>query len=408
MTSPLDTTTTFRPSAPRLPLPPSDSIPSLDSRPLTLDSSAPSPPPPLPPSRTLFISLATILVAVGTVMAHSAGMTSRQTDKEETHLARHAAYLAVGLVAATAASLAPAVFWFRAAPWLFGGTVLLLAAVLIPGVGTAVNGARRWLRFGPVSVQPSEIAKLTLPLLLTRLALLRRTDLHRWIKGTVPVIWPTAIVLPLVLIEPDLGTTLFLAVGSALLLFVAGWPLRNFLIGTGLAVPGVAALVVVQPYQMRRLTGFVAAWTDPAAAPYQVRQALITLGSGELTGTGLGKGWQKLSFLPEANTDFVFAVVGEELGLLGTLGLLATWAGLLVTGLRVLRHLPPQSFGFLCGVTLLCQIVGQALVNMAVVTAFLPPKGIALPLVSYGGSNLVTSLVALGMILSFSRAGEER
>jgi cell division protein FtsW len=218
--------------------------------------------------------------------------------------------------------------------------------------------------------------------------------------------WPAGIILPLVLLEPDLGTTLFLAVGAGLLLFLAGWPVRNFLIGVAVAVPAVVALILVQPYQLRRITGFVAAWTDPASAPYQVRQSLITLGSGGLTGTGLGRGWQKLSFLPEANTDFVFAVVGEELGLIGTLGLLVAWSGVFAVGLRLLGAVSSRRYEFLCGTTLLCQLVGQAVVNMAVVTALLPPKGIALPLVSYGGSNLVTSLAAIGMILSFSRAGE--
>jgi len=355
----------------------------------------------------LFICLATVLVAVGTVMAHSASMTSRPSDKDEAHLTKHVVYLGVGLVVATAAALMPPGVWLKAAPWLFAATIILLVAVLIPGLGAEVNGARRWLRFGPVSVQPSEIAKLTLPLLIGRLAVARSNELHRWLNGTVPVVWPAGIVLPLVLLEPDLGTTLFLAAGAAALLFLAGWPLRNFAFGVVLALPALAAIVIAQPYQLRRLTGFIAAWTEPGSAPYQVRQALITLGSGGVTGTGVGRGWQKLSFLPEANTDFVFAVIGEEMGLFGTLGLLATWCAFFVVGLRVLRNAHSNRFAFLCGTTLLVQLVGQAFVNMAIVTALLPPKGIALPLVSYGGSNLVTSLAAIGMVLSLSRAGHE-
>ena len=352
------------------------------------------------------VCLVTVLVALGVVMAQSANMTSRPTDKDEHSLARHAISLGLGLVAATAAAMTPPRFWFHAAPWLFALSAVLLAAVLIPGVGVEVNGARRWLRTGPVSFQPSELAKLALPLLLARLAVVRQDRLGEWIGGTVPVVWPAGIVLPLVLLEPDLGTTLFLAGGAGLLLFLAGWPLRNFALGLAAAGPLIAGLILLQPYQLRRLTGFVAAWTDPASAPYQVRQSLITLGSGGLTGTGLGRGWQKLSFLPEANTDFVFAVVGEELGLVGTLGVLAVWIGVFIVGLRLLVRLPVGRFEFLCGITLLTQLVGQALVNMAVVTALLPPKGIALPLISFGGSNLVMSLVAIGMILGLSRATE--
>ncbi|MBA3312338.1 MAG: putative lipid II flippase FtsW [Planctomycetota bacterium] len=354
----------------------------------------------------LFVCVATVLVAIGAVMAHSASMTSRPTEKDEIHLGHHAMYLGVGLVAAIAAAVMPPHFWRRAAPWLFAGTILLLVAVLVPGLGTTVNGARRWLRFGSFSIQPTEIAKLTLPLMLCKLIVARRDRLGEWIQGTAPILWPAGIVLPLVLLEPDLGTTLFLASGAALLLFLAGWPLRNFVLVAGIAVPALLAIVLVQPYQLRRLTGFVAVWTDPAAAPYQVRQALITLGSGGLHGTGLGQGWQKLSFLPEASTDFVFAVVGEELGLIGTLGLVASWVGVFVLGLRVLKDIEQSSFAFLSGITLLFQLVGQAVVNMAVVTALLPPKGIALPLISYGGSNLVVSLAAIGVILSMSRAAE--
>ena len=355
----------------------------------------------------LFIAVVSVLVAIGAVMAYSASMTSRPSEKDEVYLARHAIYLGVGMIAALAAAAAPPRFWHRAAPWLFAASVLLLVAVLIPGIGTAVNGARRWVRFGPMSVQPSELTKLTLPLMLCRLVLARRGRLGEWIQGTAPIVWPAGIVLPLVLLEPDLGTTLFLAGGAALLLLLAGWPLRNFAIAAAVAVPALVALVLVQPYQLRRLTGFVAVWTDPAEAPYQVRQALISLGSGGLHGTGLGRGWQKLSFLPEASTDFVFAVVGEELGLFGTIGLLSLWIGVLVLGLRLVPKVTEAPFASLCGTTLLMQLVGQAAINMAVVTALLPPKGIALPLISYGGSNLVVSLAACGMILSLSRSARE-
>ena len=374
------------------------------ARPSTLDPR----PSTLLPARQVFICLATVLVAVGVVMAHSASVRSRPGDGEESYLSRQAAYLAVGLVAAVTAAAVPPSLWPRLAPWVFGATVLLLAATLLPGVGTSVNGSRRWLRFGPGSMQPSELAKVAVPLLLARLAVERRGRLGGWITGTAPILWPVAIVVPLILLEPDLGTTVFLAAGAALLLALAGWPLRNFAVAAAAAVPALALLMLARPYQMRRVTGFVAAWTDPAAAPYQVRQSLVTLASGGLTGTGLGRGWQKLSFLPEANTDFVFAVVGEELGLVGTLGLLFAWCGLFVAGLTLFAGIDPRRYEFLCGVTLLGQLAGQAFANMAVVTALLPPKGIALPLVSYGGSNLVTSLLAIGIVLSLSRGDESR
>jgi cell division protein FtsW len=160
--------------------------------------------------------------------------------------------------------------------------------------------------------------------------------------------------------------------------------------------------VSLKPYQMQRISGFLAAWTDLSQAPYQLQQSLMSLGAGGVTGVGIGRGWQKLSFLPEANTDFVFAVVGEELGLIGTLGLIAVWIGLYIAGLRTLRHLPRTGFEYAAGFTLLTQLVLQAALNVAVVTAMVPPKGIPHPLLSYGGSNLVVSIVSLGIVLSLS------
>jgi cell division protein FtsW len=282
--------------------------------------------------------------------------------------------------------------------------VLLLFLVLIPGVGTRVNGAQRWFRYGGLSLQPSELAKIALPLFLARQLCTRRTELRKWIAGTVPVVTPLAIAVPLVLFQPDLGTSLFLTMGGTIALFVGGWPLRNFVLGALLFVPPLGLLVAAHPYQVQRLTGYVATWTDWGSAPYQLQQSLISLGAGGLTGVGLGKGWQKLSFLPEANTDFVFAVVGEELGLVGTLSLVGLWGGLYVAGVRLLSPLRRDSYEAIAGFTLLTQLTMQAVLNMAVVTALVPPKGIPHPLVSYGGSNLVVSVLSLGIILGLARS----
>jgi cell division protein FtsW len=217
------------------------------------------------------------------------------------------------------------------------------------------------------------------------------------------VLWPTCLLAPLVLIEPDLGTALFLAGGTLVAAYLGGWPWTRFAWGASLLVPASASLLLLKPYQQRRIIGFLETWSDFDAAPYQIKQSLVTLGSGGWTGEGLGKGWQKLSFLPEANTDFVFAVIGEELGLVGTLGLVAVWCGLYVSGVRILSVHDIRSYRFLAGVTLLTQLAVQALLNVAVVTAMVPPKGISHPLVSAGGSNLVVSLMMLGIVWGLSR-----
>lgn len=358
--------------------------------------------------RGWFVTLAGVLLGFGILMVHSASITSRPTDFEQVYLSRHLIFMTIGLaLAGIAANLSPQA-WRRLAPWIFAGTVILLIAVLIPGVGTRVKGAQRWIRLGPASLQPSELAKIALPLFLALMIERFQHRLRSWLTGPVLFAWPIAITVPLILLEPDLGTALFLCFGAAVMLWLAGFPLRNFLAGVGCAVPAVIYLIRNKPYQLQRITGFIATWTDLNQAPYQIQQSLATMGAGGLWGVGLGKGWQKLSFLPEANTDFVFAVIGEELGLLGTLSVVALWGGLLYFGLRLMSPLKRGSFERLAGMTLLLQLVFQAAFNVAVVTALVPPKGISHPLISSGGSNLVVSLVSLGMIVSLSRETEEQ
>ena len=422
----------------------------------------------MPLARNIFLSLACVLLGVGLLMVYSSSITARPTEFEQVYLSRHVSFLGFALACGVTAALLPAEFWRRAAPWCFALTLLLLAAVLVPGVGYHVKGAQRWLRYGSLSMQPSEVAKITLPLFVCwwlakrnfaicnlQFAIcnsssvvvgspdpttpvdrrspyprecdaggdLRSAQWHGRETGpqhrSVPQrpsirarwhgFWLLAAVGAIVLLvakEPDLGTAAFLALSAALALFLGGWPLRNFCLAGAGAVPLLVGVAALRPYQFQRISGFIATWRDIDLAPYQVKQSLTTLGVGGIQGVGLGRGWQKLSFLPEANTDFVFAVVGEELGLIGTLGMLALWVALFVTGVRLLSHLTPRSFAHTAGLTLLTQLIAQAALNIAVVTAMVPPKGISLPLVSYGGSSLVVSIVALGLIVSLSRSAE--
>ncbi|QDU09187.1 FtsW/RodA/SpoVE family cell cycle protein [Gimesia aquarii] len=358
--------------------------------------------------RSLFISMACALLGLGVLMVHSASITSWPTEFEQVYLSKHLTFLTIAAIVASVASYLPARFWYDRAPLLFWVTVVLLALVLVPGIGTRVNGAQRWLRFGPISLQPSELAKIALPLLTVRLMVQRRTVLKHWIKGTVFLLVPLAIVIPLVLKQPDLGTSLFLVGGVTIALFLGGWPLRNFVVGGLCAIPVLGVLVALRPYQLKRISGFLDTWTNWQSAPYQVKQSLMALGTGGVTGSGLGKGAQKLSFLPEANTDFVFSVAGEELGLIGTLGIVGLWLGLFLAGYNILRSQNQKSFAYVVGFTLLLQLVLQAIINVSVVTAMVPPKGISHPLISYGGTNLMVSLLSLGIIVSLTRsAGED-
>ena len=357
--------------------------------------------------RHLFVAFAALLLGFGLLMVHSASVTSWPTEFEQVYLSRHLSFLALGLVLAGFAATRRPEFWRTYAPILFATTVALLVLVLIPGIGVRVKGAQRWIRLPGLSLQPSELAKIALPLMMCWLVDRNRNHLQNWVGGTVPVLIPIAMSVPLVLIEPDLGTAVFLLGGAGLVLFAGGWPLRNFLIGLGLSVPAALGALAMKPYQRQRIVGFMQSWANFEEAPYQLKQSLVTVGAGGLSGVGLGRGWQKLSFLPEANTDFVFAVIAEELGLIGTLSLIALWCGLYLTGLRMLNHLDHRRFAFLAAFTLLTQLTAQAMLNVAVVTAMVPPKGISHPLISAGGTSLVVSLIAIGIVLSLSRPSSD-
>jgi len=355
----------------------------------------------------MLVSLICALLCVGLLMVYSASMTARPSDAEEFYLSKQGLYLVFGLGLGGCAALMPAAFWRRAAPWMFGFGVCLLVLVLIPGIGTQVKGSRRWLRLAGGSLQPSEFMKIAVTLLLAA-GMERYWHRRReFVQGTVVLLAPIAVAVLLVAIEPDLGAAVFLSATALLSLFVRGWPLGRLIAAGAVAIPLASVWLALKPYQLRRLQGFLATWTDFEQAPYQVQQSLTTLGVGGLSGSGLGEGTQKLSFLPEANTDFVFSVVGEELGLVGTLGISLLWLSVLWVGASVIRPLRRDSFEYTVGFVLLCQLVAQAATNVAVTTAMLPPKGIAHPLISYGGSSLCASLLSMGILLSVSRRPEE-
>ena len=353
--------------------------------------------------RQMLASLICALLCVGLLMVYSSSMTARPSQAEEFYITKQALFLLFGLALGGAATVLPARFWKMSAPWIFGFGLLLLLLVLIPGIGTQVKGSRRWLRLAGVSLQPSELMKVATTLLLAWGMERHWHRRHEFVRGTVVLLVPVALAVGLVMIEPDLGASVFLSMTVLLALFIRGWPLGRLIAVGAVLAPVASVWLVLKPYQLRRLQGFLATWTDFEQAPYQVQQSLTTLGVGGWAGTGLGEGTQKLSFLPEANTDFVFSVVGEELGLVGTLGISLLWLSLLWVGVRVLRPLRRDSFEYTVGFVLLCQLVAQAATNVAVTTAMLPPKGIAHPLISYGGSSLCTSLLSMGILLSVSR-----
>ena len=354
-------------------------------------------------TRHLLVCLIGILICVGVQMVQSASLTSRPSEQDSIFLGRHLVYLALSLACAWIASNISSEWLQRNAVRLYAVLLFLLVILLVPGIGSRVNGAQRWLRFAGLSLQPSELGRIVMPIMATSILVRLRKTSGFSLKNVPETLLPILIVAPLVAIEPDLGATVFLLTGYGLALFLGDWPLRYFVACACCVIPAGASLLILRPYQAQRISGFMDAWEDLSQAPWQIRQSLMSIGSGGLEGTGIGSGWQKLSYLPEANTDFVFAVIGEELGLIGTIAVCIVWMAVFFTGRSVLKHLPRTSFEWILGTTLLVQLLFQAMANIAVVTALVPPKGVPHPFISYGGTNLLVSLVAVGLIMGMSR-----
>lgn len=287
--------------------------------------------------------------------------------------------------------------------WIIYGLLIVTVLLLVAVFGfRPVNGARRWIRLGGFSMQPSEIAKLSLALFLARFLAQRAGEEASFWKTFLPCFAILGVVAGLVAKETDLGTALMLAIICFTICFAAGMRPRHLVYAL---VPGllfVGKMLIFTPFRWRRLISFVDPWADPQGAGYQVVQSLIAVGSGGTHGLGFAQGRQKLLFLPFAHSDFIYAVIGEELGLIGALVVVFVFAIFLWRGMRAALRAPDR-FGMLLGVGIVVGIVAQALLNMSVVLALLPTKGIPLPLISYGGSSVVPTLAGVGILLNISQ-----
>jgi cell division protein FtsW len=277
----------------------------------------------------------------------------------------------------------------------------LLAATFFPGVGRTVNGARRWIKAGPLTFQPAELVKFTLVVYLSSYLSGRKELIRDFQRGLLPAFAVTGTLLGLVLLQPDFGTVIVMGVVIMIMLHAGGARITHLGL-VSLAAAFLAILAIAQKaYRLRRITSFLNPWDDPQGAGHQIIQSYLAFGSGGVFGRGLGEGRQKLLFLPERHSDFIYAVIGEELGLIGATFVLALFCVILWRGLRTALHAKGFSRMLALGITSL--ICVQALINMAVVTGIMPTKGIALPLISYGGSALMVTLAAVGVLLNISK-----
>jgi cell division protein FtsW len=308
----------------------------------------------------------------------------------------------IGLGALFITALIPPATYRRFAYPLLGIVLFLLMMLLTPGIGVVRGGARRWLGVGGFAFQPAEMAKLSLVLYLAHSLAKKSDKITTFSVGVLPHLVVGGIFLGLIVMEPDLGTAVTLGLLLFLMLFVAGArPSHLALIGLA-ALPVVAFAVMGKEYRMRRLMTFLDPWADASKSGFQIIQSYIAFGSGQLWGRGLGESRQKLFYLPEAHTDFIFSVIGEEMGLLGALAVLALFAVIIMRGLRLAGRIEdPFSQHLTFGLTTLLAL--QALIHMGVVMGLMPTKGLVLPFISYGGSAMVINLIEAGMLLSLSR-----
>ncbi len=352
-----------------------------------------------------------ILALVGLVMVFSASavVAGNRFQDSGFFLKRQLAWLTFGFLLLHLASHIDYVWWKRLSIPLLAVTLLLLIMVLIPSVGVAAKGARRWLRLGPISIQPAEIVKLVAIFYLAAYLTKKEGRIALFASGLMPVLIVIGVLSGLVLLEPDLGTVLVIGLVAVAMLFLGGARLSHLVALALCAVPAVLVLVLSSSYRRQRLMTFLAPWKDASDAGFQITQSFLAFGSGGLFGVGLGEGKQKLFFLPEAHTDFVLALVGEELGLMGTGVIVLLFALFVVRGFQISAR-ARMPFGRYLGMGITLLIGVQALVNACVVTGLLPTKGLTLPFVSYGGSSLVICLLGTGILLNISRdrqAGRE-
>ena len=349
------------------------------------------------------ILVAAAVLALGLVMVASAStsIAARVHGDPLAYFWRQSAHAVVAIGAMVLATRIPVRLWERAGPALMLAAVVLLGLVLVPGVGREVNGSMRWLGVGAFTVQPSELAKLCAVIWLSGYLVRRAEEVRSMRSGFLKPLAVVGTVSALLLAEPDHGATAVLCATALGMLFLAGVPVARFALWAGGGGALMVAIALTKPYIVERLTSFLDPWADPYDSGYQLAQALIAIGRGDWFGVGLGEGVQKLFYLPEAHTDFLFAVLAEELGLAGMAATVALYTFLVLRSLAIGRAAGAEGPAFAeyvaCGIGLLLGL--HVFVNVGVNLGLLPTKGLTLPLMSYGGSSLVASAASVGILL---------
>jgi len=347
-----------------------------------------------------------ILLGLGLVMVYSASIAIAEADKATGHqstyfLIRQAIYVAMGVTAAFVTFHIPVVWWQKMAPYLFLMGLVLLVLVLVPGVGRNVNGSQRWLPLGVVNLQPSEFVKLFAAMYVADYAVRKSAQMDSIVKGFLPMVAVMVLVGFLLLREPDFGAFAVIAAISISILWLGGINAKIFAALLALLPVAIYLLIWSSPYRLQRVIGFLDPWADPYGKGYQLSHALIAFGRGEWLGVGLGASVEKLLYLPEAHTDFLLAVIAEELGFAGVLTVLALFVWIVIRAFGIGKDAVANERYF---AALLAQGIGvwmgvQGIINIGVNMGVLPTKGLTLPLLSFGGSGILANCIAMAVLL---------
>jgi len=347
------------------------------------------------------------LLLIGVIMTYTSSAVKGYLYYEDPYhyFKAELVWVGLGLIAMTISLVIDWRFLYKWSKPILYSALLLLVLVKVPGIGKTVNGATRWVGIGPLSIQPSEVIKLAMVLTMARFLSENPHQVLSFRKGIVPSLGLLGIVCGLIMLQPDLGTTLVIAATVFFMLLAVGAKLWH-MAGLGLAGIGlVVAAIIAAPYRMRRIFAFLDPWADPSGKGYQTIQSLLALGPGGLFGLGLGQSRQKFLYLPENHTDFIFAMIGEELGFIGASLVVLLFFLFIWRGFRTAMKAPNNFLGlFAVGLTSLIGI--QAMVNMGVVTGVLPVTGITLPFLSYGGTSLLFTMTGAGLLLNISATGK--
>lgn len=361
-------------------------------------------------SYIIFAAMALMLLGWLMVYSSSLSIAERSASSPYYFIFRHSTHLALGFILLVACSRLRSSMLMRIGPLLLVFGICLLVLVLVPGVGSKINGSVRWIRLGFANIQPSEFMKLFMVIYVAGYLVRKQDHLRMFVPGIVIMSLVMGAVGCLLLMEPDLGTVAVMSITVMSMIYLAGVRFLHFLVVVLSGAGSMVALTLVSPYRMERVTGFLDPWADPFDSGFQLVQALIAFGRGEWFGVGLGASIQKLAYLPAAHTDFIFAVLAEETGLIGVMFVIAMVAVLVIRGFHIATI--AEQRGELYAARLaqgLSLLLGwQAAINMGVNMGVLPTKGLTLPLMSYGGSSMLVSCMAVGLILMVDRENREQ